>query len=84
MAERGSNISGAVQRLGRDELQAIADDLRALWRGDSSVGERTAVRLASVFRELGLVTRDELEDLELRVAQLEHRLRLLEDARPSS
>lgn len=81
MAERGSNFTGAVQRLGRDELQAITDDLRALWRGDSSVGERTAARLAGIFRELGLVTREELEDAELRIAQLEHRLRLLEDGR---
>ena len=30
------------------------------------------------MRELGLVTREEFEDLELRVAQLEHRLKLLE------
>jgi BMFP domain-containing protein YqiC len=33
-------------------------------------------------RELGLVTRHEWDELELRVAQLEHRLRLLEG--PSS
>jgi BMFP domain-containing protein YqiC len=32
-----------------------------------------------LFRELGLVTRDELEEIELRVAQIEHRLRLLEN-----
>jgi BMFP domain-containing protein YqiC len=32
-----------------------------------------------IARELGLVTRDEWDELELRVAQLEHRLRLLED-----
>jgi BMFP domain-containing protein YqiC len=31
-----------------------------------------------VFRELGLVTRDEWDELELRVAQIEHRLRLVE------
>jgi len=36
------------------------------------------VGLAGLFRELGLVTRSEVEELELRVAQLEHRLRLLE------
>ena len=30
-------------------------------------------------RELGLVTREEWDELELRVAQIEHRLRLLED-----
>jgi BMFP domain-containing protein YqiC len=34
-----------------------------------------------VFRELGLVTRREVEELELRVAQLEHRLRLVESPR---
>jgi BMFP domain-containing protein YqiC len=42
------------------------------------LGERTGAGLSGLFRELGLVTRDELEELELRVAQLEHRLRLLE------
>ncbi|HVS84602.1 MAG TPA: hypothetical protein VHD91_03120 [Gaiellaceae bacterium] len=34
--------------------------------------------LRGLVDELGLVTRDEYEELELRVAQLEHRLRLLE------
>jgi BMFP domain-containing protein YqiC len=34
--------------------------------------------LRSLVAELDLVTRDELDALELRVAQLEHRLRLLE------
>ena len=33
---------------------------------------------AGVFSELGLVRRDDYDELELRVAQLEHRLRLLE------
>jgi BMFP domain-containing protein YqiC len=31
-----------------------------------------------IARELGLATREELEALELRLAQLEHRLKLLE------
>jgi BMFP domain-containing protein YqiC len=31
-----------------------------------------------VLRELGLVTRREWEELELRIAQVEHRVRLLE------
>ena len=35
--------------------------------------------MEAIFRELGLVTRDDLEDLELRIAQLEHRIRLLEE-----
>jgi BMFP domain-containing protein YqiC len=34
-------------------------------------------------RELGLVTREEWEELELRVAQLEHRLRLVERDAPA-
>jgi BMFP domain-containing protein YqiC len=42
------------------------------------VSERAGATLSGLFRELGLVTRHEYEDLELRLAQLEHRLRLLE------
>jgi polyhydroxyalkanoate synthesis regulator phasin len=63
-----------------DELRALLDELTARWRGDAvRVGEGTRHRLRDVFRELGLVTRDDWDELELRVAQLEHRLRLLED-----
>jgi BMFP domain-containing protein YqiC len=42
------------------------------------VGERAGSTLNGAFRELGLVTRDEWDELELRVAQIEHRLRLVE------
>jgi hypothetical protein len=66
-----------------DELRALLDELSARWRGDAlRVGEGTRHRLRDLFRELGLVTRDDWDELELRVAQLEHRLRLLEDAKP--
>lgn len=82
MVDRASKLAEAVQRLGRDEAKALADDLAALWRGDSTVGDRLAARLAGIFREVGLVTRDELDEAELKVAQLEHRLRLLEHKRP--
>ena len=37
--------------------------------------------MQELARELGLVTRDDWDELELRVAQLEHRLRLVEDER---
>ena len=67
----------------RDEARAAVDDCgHALARRRDAVqraggrGPRTAS-----LRELGLVTREELEELELRVAQLEHRLRLLERPR---
>ena len=65
----------------RDEARALIDEVTGRWRGDATrVGERAGATLESLFRELGLVRREELDDLELRVAQLEHRLRLVEDA----
>jgi polyhydroxyalkanoate synthesis regulator phasin len=71
---------GAILGPRLDELRSLLDDLSGRWRGDAvRVGEGTRQRLRELFRELGLVTRDDLDDLELRVAQLEHRLRLLED-----
>jgi polyhydroxyalkanoate synthesis regulator phasin len=82
MAEPASTrVADLVQRLGRDEVRALADELAALWRGDSSVADRASARLATLFRELGLVTREELDEAQLRIAQLEHRLRLLENGR---
>jgi polyhydroxyalkanoate synthesis regulator phasin len=65
--------------MGRDEARALVEELAGRWRSETvRLGERTGAGLAGLFRELGLVTRDELEELELRVAQLEHRLRLVE------
>jgi polyhydroxyalkanoate synthesis regulator phasin len=65
--------------IGRDEARALIDELVGRWRSESvRIGERTGVGLGALFRELGLVTRVELEELELRIAQIEHRLRLLE------
>jgi polyhydroxyalkanoate synthesis regulator phasin len=84
MAEPASQFVGAVQRLGRDEAKALADEFLALWRGDSTLGDRAAARLGGIFRELGLVTREEFEEAELKIAQLEHRLRLLENGRQLS
>ena len=82
MAEPASKLAAAAQRLGRDEAKALADELLALWRGDSIVGDRVAARFARIFREVGLVTREELDEAELKIAQLEHRLRLLENEQP--
>jgi polyhydroxyalkanoate synthesis regulator phasin len=67
----------------RDEVADALADVATRWRGDAlRVSERAGAGLAGLFRDLGLVTRDELDALELRVAQLEHRVRLLEDAGP--
>jgi hypothetical protein len=84
MAAPASRLAEAVQRLGRDEAKALAEELGALWRGDSTVADRAAARLAGMFRELGLVTREELDDAQLKIAQLEHRLALLEKPPPLS
>ena len=63
-----------------DEARALLGEATSRWRGDSlRVGEGTRRRLNDLFSELGLVTRADLDELELRVAQLEHRIRLLED-----
>lgn len=62
-----------------DDLRALLDDASGRWRGDAlRVGEGTKRRLHDLARELGLVTREDWDELELRVAQVEHRLKLLE------
>ncbi len=67
---------GAVA-LTAERADALAEEVAARG-GLGRLSERTGSGLAGVFREVGLVTRGELEEIELRVAQLEHRLRLLE------
>lgn len=74
LAERGS-----VQR---DEARSTIEELRTRWRGDAvRLGERGGARASGFLRELGLVTRADVDELELRIAQLEHRLRLVEARR---
>jgi len=63
-----------------DDLRSLLDEISGRWRGDAMrVSEGSRHRLRDLFRELGLITRDDWDELELRVSQLEHRLRLLED-----
>ena len=50
--------------------------------GQAKVSEQAVSVLKAFAAELDLVFRDEVDELELRVAQLEHRLRLLEQAEP--
>ena len=66
-----------------DEARSLLDDATSRWRGDAvRVGEGTRRRLNELAAELGLVTREDWDALDLRVAQLEHRLRLLERDAP--
>jgi polyhydroxyalkanoate synthesis regulator phasin len=81
-AEERDAVARLVSMLGvrLDEARSLLDEATSRWRGDAlRVGEGGRLRLRDLFRELGLVTRDDWDELELRVAQLEHRLRLLED-----
>jgi polyhydroxyalkanoate synthesis regulator phasin len=65
----------------RDEARETIDTFVHRWRGDASrFGERAGSALENTFRELGLVPRRDIEEQELRLAQLEHRVRLLESA----
>ena len=67
----------------KEEARDAIETLMRRWRGDATrMGERAGTALERTFRELGLVPRRDHEDLELRLAQVEHRLRLLEGDSP--
>jgi len=72
MAARGSDQI-------RDVLEELIVELPARVRGGrAKLSEQALGVLRGLLDDLNLVTRDEVDELELRVAQLEHRLRLLE------
>ena len=81
-AERADSLADELAAKGgmrRDEARELIDQATSRWRGEAvRMGERAGAGLEGLFQQLGLVTRAELDELELRVAQLEHRLRLLE------
>ena len=83
--ERTDELVDELTRRGRlapREAREVVDELTGRWRGEAlRFGERTSGSMSGVLRELGLVTRREWEELELRLAQLEHRLRLVESPR---
>jgi polyhydroxyalkanoate synthesis regulator phasin len=66
-------------KLTSDDARELVDEVMGRWRGEAvRMSERAGATFATLFRELGLITRGEYEELELRLAQLEHRLRLVE------
>lgn len=76
MAARGSDRLAEI-------LEELVVELPARLRGSRARLSESAVgAVRTLVDELDLVTRDELDELELRVAQLEHRLRLLEELPP--
>jgi len=72
MAARGS------ERIA-DAIEELILELPARVRGSRArLSEQALGALRSLVDDLQLVTRDDYDELELRVAQLEHRLKLLE------
>ena len=73
MAARGSERLAEI-------LEELVVELPSRLRGSRARLSESAVgALRALVEELDLVTRDDFDELELRVAQLEHRLRLLEE-----
>ena len=82
-ADRIDALAEAIAARGNvasvEEARELLRDQVERWREDASrVGGQAASRASALARELGLMTREEADELELRVAQLEHRLQLLE------
>ena len=81
-AEAADDLADDVARrvgLDRDELRRAVGDTFASWRRDAErAGLRREEALEALVKRFGLARREETDDLTLRVAQLEHRLRLLE------
>lgn len=82
--DRIDELVDDVSRRGKvstEEARDLVDEVVTRWRNEAArMGERASTTFSGLFREMGLVTRPEYEELELRLAQLEHRLRLLEGA----
>ena len=74
MAARGS-----VADLLGELLGELPERMRG---GQAKLSEQAVSALRALAEQLNLVFGDEVDELELRVAQLEHRLRLLEPDDP--
>ena len=82
VAQHADELAAEIgARLGveRDEVRTAIADVLDSWRREASrLGETAGSTAARAASELGAASRDVVSDLELRVAQLEHRIRLLE------
>jgi polyhydroxyalkanoate synthesis regulator phasin len=84
-AERADDLADELaRRLGieRDEVGNAVSDVLESWRREAGrVGEHASDAASRVAEELGVASREAVDELALRVAQLEHRLKLLERSR---
>ena len=81
VAQHADELAAEIgDRLGveRDEVRAVIGDVLDSWRREASRLGESGKLAAKAANELGTASREAVEDLSLRVAQLEHRLRLLE------
>jgi polyhydroxyalkanoate synthesis regulator phasin len=78
-AEELADELGARLGVERDEVRKAIADVLDSWRREATrLGEEGGNLAARVSSELGTASREAVNELELRVAQLEHRVRLLE------
>ena len=92
VAQHADELAAEIgDRLGveRDEVRTVIADVLDSWRREAArLGESGGTFAAKAATELGTASKDSVDDLSLRVAQLEHRIRLLEradvSARPES
>jgi len=87
-AERADQLADELAKAGgmrRDEARDLIEQTTHRWRGEAlRFSERAGAGLEGLFHQFGLVSRSDFEEVQLRVAQLEHRLRLVEgDVSPS-
>jgi len=82
VAQRADELAAEIgNRLGveRDEVRGVIADVLDSWRREATrIGETGGNMAARAASELGAASREVVDELELRVAQLEHRVRLLE------
>ena len=82
VVERADDIAEELaRRLGveRSEVRGALADVLESWRREAQrLGESTGDAASRVATELGVASRERMQELELRVAQLEHRLKLVE------
>ncbi|RJQ43997.1 MAG: hypothetical protein C4534_07110 [Gaiellales bacterium] len=73
LVRRGEDFSGEGRRAFDDAVEKAKDEARTLRdRFDSQVQRG--------YRDMGIASSDQLEDMRLKIAQLEHRVSLLEAA----
>ena len=81
-AEAADEVADDLARrvgIDRDEMRQAVRDAMTSWRAEAErIGSLPSDASNKALNRLGLVRREEAEDLALRVAQLEHRVRLLE------